>query len=151
MDDVIEVDASTMPSYDAKRKHVMGSAKEWLELFRATPMDLELAVVQAQRLPSYVKLIGALQDISSDKQRKHGTFFFKFRARLVGAFTVNASGQIRRARPTMHNAGWAKVKSPKPRVVLYDNGTVNAQQTLLRIYDEAFTEMLRKWPDELHG
>lgn len=134
------------PAYDAERKILIGTVKDWLARLKIEPADIKEAIKLAKQLPSYEALADA--DVTTAAEAKNGTFSFEhpsmrdLKASMWdGKYHVYANGQIRMSslntrsgdrRPT-------RLATPKPHIVAGD-----PVKSLVAIYNTAFKEVAKK-------
>jgi len=112
-------------SYSDAEKWLLGPVKEWAKEYGLTPEIVATAMDQVRKLPVYKELeeLG-LKELNVPKQRRNGTFNFKFGRRWKSdqkdlnpsSYLVYGNGQIRTARLSQKRGGDYGSTSSKPDV-----------------------------------
>jgi hypothetical protein len=152
--DKLSSGAYRAPGYDANRKSLVGSVKDWLKLGDITDEDVKKAMTRVKGTPLFRNDLSkaGLIYTPSEGMEKRGTLNFKvnYPTALIfkdgrvkktffnNTYQVHANGQIRSSSEfdTYHT----KLVSPKPRMIPGDK-----VGSLVKTYTAALEELLSKW------
>lgn len=139
--------AQSAPHYNATLKRPGGSVQDWYDKMGVEPEHVKEAVSKAKELASYKALAKELKAGEGEKQRKNGTLGF---TTDEATYYVYGNGVIRREskehRSSSRPAGWTtKLRAPKPALV-----AGSPVKSLVKIYDNAFKELIKKFKLELN-
>lgn len=151
--DKLSSGAYRAPGYDANRKNLVGSVKDWLKLGDITDEDVKKAMTRVKGTPLFRNDLSkaGLIYTPSEGMEKRGTLNFKVnyptaiatdervkKTFFKNTYQVHANGQIRSTNE--FDTAQTKLVSPKPRMIPGDK-----VGSLVKTYTAALEELLSKW------